>query len=78
MGKCYPVVSEDYKKAVDKCKRKLRGLIAEKKCAPLILRLAQKLGIHLGQLSTQQSLLTKQTMALILLSDYWSRSRSSF
>ncbi|CAL5388027.1 unnamed protein product [Camellia sinensis] len=40
MGKCYPVVSEDYKKAVDKCKRKLRGLIAEKKCAPLILRLA--------------------------------------
>ncbi|KAL7248201.1 hypothetical protein ACSBR2_002999 [Camellia fascicularis] len=40
MGRCYPVVNEEYKKAVDKCKRKLRGLIAEKKCAPLILRLA--------------------------------------
>lgn len=40
MGKCYPTVSEDYKKAVDKAKRKLRGLIAEKNCAPLMLRLA--------------------------------------
>ncbi|XP_031477644.1 L-ascorbate peroxidase, cytosolic-like [Nymphaea colorata] len=37
---CYPTVSEEYKKAVEKCKRKLRGLIAEKNCAPLILRLA--------------------------------------
>lgn len=40
MGKCYPTVSEEYLKAVDKCKRKLRGLIAEKNCAPLMLRLA--------------------------------------
>ncbi|XP_030504263.2 L-ascorbate peroxidase, cytosolic [Cannabis sativa] len=40
MAKCYPVVSEEYKKAVDKAKRKLRGLIAEKNIAPLILRLA--------------------------------------
>ncbi|KAK8303275.1 hypothetical protein V6Z11_D04G139900 [Gossypium hirsutum] len=38
--KCYPTVSEEYKKAVQKCKRKLRGLIAEKHCAPIILRLA--------------------------------------
>ena len=40
MGKSYPCVSEEYKKAVEKAKRKLRGLIAEKNCAPLILRLA--------------------------------------
>lgn len=40
MGKCYPTVGEEYKKAVEKCKRKLRGFIAEKNCAPLMLRLA--------------------------------------
>lgn len=40
MVKNYPVVSEEYLKAVEKCKRKLRGLIAEKNCAPLMLRLA--------------------------------------
>ncbi|CAM0151628.1 unnamed protein product [Urochloa decumbens] len=40
MVKTYPTVSEDYLKAVDKAKRKLRGLIAEKNCAPLMLRLA--------------------------------------
>lgn len=40
MGKCYPTVSEDYKKAIDKAKRKLRGLIAEKNCAPIMLRIA--------------------------------------
>ncbi|KAK2647704.1 hypothetical protein Ddye_015193 [Dipteronia dyeriana] len=41
MGKkCYPKVSDEYQKAAEKCKRKLRGLIAEKRCAPIILRLA--------------------------------------
>ncbi|XP_071911791.1 L-ascorbate peroxidase, cytosolic-like [Coffea arabica] len=40
MGKSYPKVSQEYEKAVEKCKRKLRGFIAEKHCAPLILRLA--------------------------------------
>ncbi|KAL6277735.1 hypothetical protein ACE6H2_021336 [Prunus campanulata] len=40
MAKCYPTVSEEYRKAVDKSKRKLRGHIAEKHCAPIILRLA--------------------------------------
>ncbi|WRX34905.1 hem peroxidase - like 10 [Theobroma cacao] len=40
MTKCYPTVSEEYKKAVEKAKRKLRGLIAEKNCAPIMLRLA--------------------------------------
>lgn len=40
MGKHYPTVNEEYKKAVEKSKRKLRALIAEKNCAPLILRLA--------------------------------------
>lgn len=40
MGKSYPTVSEEYLKAVEKCKKKLRGFIAEKNCAPLMLRLA--------------------------------------
>ncbi|PIM98464.1 L-ascorbate peroxidase [Handroanthus impetiginosus] len=40
MVKNYPPVSEEYLKAVDKCKRRLRGLIAEKNCAPIMLRLA--------------------------------------
>ncbi|CAH2054349.1 unnamed protein product [Thlaspi arvense] len=40
MVKSYPEVKEDYKKAVERCKRKLRGLIAEKHCAPIVLRLA--------------------------------------
>ncbi|KAL1827026.1 hypothetical protein ACET3Z_005438 [Daucus carota] len=40
MGKCYPAVSEEYQAAVNKCKRKLRSLIADKNCAPLMLRLA--------------------------------------
>nr|QGP73788.1 L-ascorbate peroxidase 1 [Sedum alfredii] len=40
MGKSYPTVSEEYLKAVEKCKKKLRGLIAEKNCAPLMLRIA--------------------------------------
>jgi L-ascorbate peroxidase len=39
-GKVYPEVSEEYKIAVEKARRKLRGLIAEKNCAPIILRLA--------------------------------------
>ncbi|RWW80820.1 hypothetical protein BHE74_00010829, partial [Ensete ventricosum] len=40
MGRSYPVVSDEYLKAVEKAKRKLRGFIAEKNCAPLMLRLA--------------------------------------
>eukprot|EP01018_Ginkgo_biloba_P037281 Gb_00437 [translate_table: standard] len=39
-GVVYPDVGEDYKSAVEQCRRKLRGLIQEKHCAPLILRLA--------------------------------------
>ncbi|KAE8783692.1 ascorbate peroxidase [Hordeum vulgare] len=37
---CYPTVSDEYLAAVAKARRKLRGLIAEKNCAPLMLRLA--------------------------------------
>ncbi|KAK9140264.1 hypothetical protein Scep_009945 [Stephania cephalantha] len=33
MGKVYPTVSEDYKKAVEKAKRKIRALISVKQCA---------------------------------------------
>ncbi|XP_057782725.1 L-ascorbate peroxidase, cytosolic-like [Salvia miltiorrhiza] len=40
MVKNYPTVSEEYLKAIQKAKRKLRGFIAEKHCAPLMLRLA--------------------------------------
>lgn len=40
MGKCYPTVGAEYAKAVEKCKRKLRGVVAEKNCAPLMLRIA--------------------------------------
>ncbi|MFQ6651240.1 hypothetical protein Gotur_022508 [Gossypium turneri] len=40
MPKSYPVVSEDYKKAIENARRELRGLIAEKNCAPIIVRLA--------------------------------------
>lgn len=40
MTKNYPAVSEEYQKEIEKCKRKLRGLIAEKNCAPIMVRLA--------------------------------------
>ncbi|KAG0466359.1 hypothetical protein HPP92_017939 [Vanilla planifolia] len=40
MVKSYPTVSGEYRQALEKCKRKLRGLIADKKCAPIMLRLA--------------------------------------
>ncbi|PON50839.1 Ascorbate peroxidase, partial [Parasponia andersonii] len=40
MGKHYPAVTKEYKKVVDKAKKKLRGLIIEKNYAPLIIRLA--------------------------------------
>ncbi|KAK6144506.1 hypothetical protein DH2020_021326 [Rehmannia glutinosa] len=40
MVKVYPVVSDEYLKAVEGCKRKLRGLISSKNCAPIMLRLA--------------------------------------
>ncbi|KAK6144483.1 hypothetical protein DH2020_021303 [Rehmannia glutinosa] len=40
MVKVYPVVSDEYLRAVQGCKRKLRGLISSKNCAPIMLRLA--------------------------------------
>ena len=40
MGKSYPKVSAEYEKAIEKARRKLRGFIAEKQCAPLMLRVA--------------------------------------
>ncbi|KAL3688170.1 hypothetical protein R1sor_014479 [Riccia sorocarpa] len=39
-AKVYPEVSDEYKTAVEKARRKLRGFIAEKNIAPLIVRLA--------------------------------------
>lgn len=47
MVKNYPCVSAEYQKAVEKAKRKLRGLIAEKNCAPIMLRLAYDLSLSL-------------------------------
>ncbi|KAL0436490.1 UNVERIFIED_CONTAM: L-ascorbate peroxidase 1, cytosolic [Sesamum radiatum] len=40
MVKNYPKVSEEYLKAVETWKKNLRGFIAFKHCAPLMLRLA--------------------------------------
>ncbi|RRT76932.1 hypothetical protein B296_00004159, partial [Ensete ventricosum] len=40
MGKSYLAVSEEYQKAVKKAKRKLRGLIADRNCSSLMLRLS--------------------------------------
>jgi hypothetical protein len=40
MAKNYPSVSAEYQEAVEKAKQKLGSLIAEKSCAPLMLRLA--------------------------------------
>ncbi|KAJ1297649.1 hypothetical protein BS78_01G393100 [Paspalum vaginatum] len=40
MAKNYPTVSAEYSEAVEAARRKLRALIAEKSCAPLMLRLA--------------------------------------
>jgi hypothetical protein len=40
MAKNYPCVSAEYQEAVEKARQKLRALIAEKSCAPLMLRLA--------------------------------------
>jgi L-ascorbate peroxidase len=40
MAKNYPVVSAEYQEAVEKARQKLRALIAEKNCSPLMLRLA--------------------------------------
>ena len=40
MAKNYPTVSAEYSEAVEKARQKLRALIAEKSCAPFMLRLA--------------------------------------
>ncbi|XP_038900655.1 L-ascorbate peroxidase, cytosolic-like [Benincasa hispida] len=40
MGKSYPTVSDEYQKAVAKARRKIRALVAEKHCSPIMLRLA--------------------------------------
>lgn len=36
----YPIVSEAYKTEIEKCRRKLRGVISENGCAPIMVRLA--------------------------------------
>ncbi|KGN47326.1 L-ascorbate peroxidase, cytosolic [Cucumis sativus] len=40
MGKSYPTVSHEYQTAITKARRKIRALVAEKHCSPLMLRLA--------------------------------------
>jgi hypothetical protein len=45
MVKKYPTVNAEYHKAIEKAKRKLRSLIAEKNCAPIMLRLAYNLSL---------------------------------
>lgn len=61
MVKSYPEVKEEYKKAVLRCKRKLRGLIAEKHCAPIVLRLAYE------PLSSFQSVIFFRIVSIVLL-----------
>ncbi|MCO5553924.1 hypothetical protein L7F22_007450 [Adiantum nelumboides] len=40
MGNAYPAVSDEHLYAVDKAKKKLHALFAEKNCAPIMVRLA--------------------------------------
>lgn len=66
MVKRYPTVSKEYQEAVEKCRKKLRALIQEKQCAPIILRLAwhsagtfdvhSKTGGPFGTIKNQQEL----------------------
>lgn len=66
MGKSYPSVSKEYQETLDKCRKKLRALIQEKHCAPIILRLAwhsagtfdvhSKTGGPFGTIKNQQEL----------------------
>jgi hypothetical protein len=35
-----PIVDDEYKKSIEKARRSLRAFIAEKNCAPIMLRLA--------------------------------------
>ena len=35
-----PIVDDEYKKCIEKARRDLRAFIAEKNCAPIMLRLA--------------------------------------
>ncbi|CAM6036963.1 unnamed protein product [Sphagnum compactum] len=37
-GSSYPCVTKEYLADVEKCRKKLRGIISEKHCAPLVLR----------------------------------------
>ncbi|GKD53075.1 hypothetical protein Tco_1286462, partial [Tanacetum coccineum] len=40
MGKMYPVVTEEYRMALEAAKPKLKAFLIESGCAPLMLRLA--------------------------------------
>ena len=67
MTKQYPTVSAEYQKTVEKARRKLRGLIAEKHCAPLMLRIAYDLSLSL---SISQSLSFNGEDLLLVLTVY--------
>ena len=67
MTKQYPTVSAEYQKTVEKARRKLRGLIAEKHCAPLMLRIAYDLPLSL---SLWQSLSFNGEDLLLVLTVY--------
>nr|GFC48594.1 ascorbate peroxidase [Tanacetum cinerariifolium] len=40
MGKVYPVITEEYRVALEEAKPKLKAFLIENGCAPLMLRLA--------------------------------------
>lgn len=79
MVKNYPCVSAEYQKAVEKAKRKLRGLIAEKNCAPIMLRLAYDLSLSLVFLRwkpVKSCIYVCETIRLVQMALCWDLWRS--
>ncbi|KAI7726521.1 hypothetical protein M8C21_017405 [Ambrosia artemisiifolia] len=57
--KRYPIVSKEYKLAVDKARQKLRGLMYKEFCAPLMIRVACRFAAAYGvNASTSGSMMT--------------------
>lgn len=68
------VVDGDYLKEVDKARRDLRALIANRNCAPLMLRLAYSLNLNFNLSQFHSS---KQLLFILRFSVSWINSRST-
>ena len=66
MTKQYPTVSTEYQKTVKKARRKLRGLIAEKHYAPLMLHIAYDLFLSLFLFLTHSLGFNGEDLLLVL------------